>query len=106
MSKISESHRQARLGRVFPERELDPQEIQRQEAEMQELLQKCQVVFQRVQPELINDYYDWFMAIEPKSGDYFIDKDDKVVSQKAHEKHPNAQCIIFCINETGACDKI
>ena len=105
MIKISEN-RQARLGRVFPDRQLSPEEIDREEAKMQNLLQKCQVFFQRVKPELINDYYDWFMAIEPETGEYFLDKDEKLASQKAHEKHPDSQCIMFCINETGACEKI
>jgi hypothetical protein len=105
MIKISENP-QARLGRVFPEHQLSPEAIDREEAEMQNLLQRCQIVFRRVQPELIKDYYDWFMVIEPESGDYFIDKDEKAASQKADEKYPEAQCVIFCINETGSCEKV
>ena len=44
------------------------------------------------------------MVVEPQSGDYFLDKDEKLACEKADEKHPDAECLIFCINETGACD--
>lgn len=66
---------------------------------------KCQVIFEKLKPTLIGDYYNWFMVIEPESEDYFIDADEIEAERKAREKHPEADCLILCINETGACGR-
>ncbi len=104
MTQLSSNHTPHR-GRVFPENQLSPLEKARRQAEWEEFNQRCQVIFERVQPELIKEHYDWFMFIEPDSGDYFIDPDEIVVRQKAREKHPS-QCLILRINETGVCGRI
>ena len=103
MIKTSQPHRQARLGRLFPERQRSPEELAQRKAEMQALMKRCDEIFEAAKPKLIDNYYDWFMVIEPESGDYFIDKDDNVAEQKADEKYPDARCVVYCINETGAC---
>jgi hypothetical protein len=105
MIRVSEE-RSVRQGRVFPERQLSPEEKAKRKAEREEMMRRCQVIFDRVQPELINDHYDWFMVIEPDSGDYFIDEDEIEAINKARDKHPTAKCTIFCINETGACCRV
>jgi hypothetical protein len=61
----------ARRGRVFPEKQLSQEEIDRQMAVDAAFLERCHVVFDRLQPQLIKDRYDWFIVIEPDSGDYF-----------------------------------
>ena len=103
MIKTYQNRRQARLGRLFPERQRSPEELAQRKAEMQALMKRCDEIFEAAKPKLINDYYDWFMVIEPETGDYFIDKDDQVAEQKADEKYPNARCVVYCVNETGAC---
>ena len=105
MTRVS-SHPTARRGRIFPERQLSPEEKAQRQAEWEEFNQRCQVVFERVQPELIDKYYDWYMFIEPDSEDYFFDEDERVVRQNAREKHPHSRCLIVRINETGACGRI
>lgn len=105
MSQLS-SNRAPRRGRIFPERRLSPEEKARRKAELEEFNQRCQVIFERVQPELIKAHYDWFMVIEPDSGDYFIDPDETVAREKAREKHPGKKRLIVRINETGACGRI
>lgn len=95
-----------RRGRVFPERQISPEEKARRQAESEEFNRRCQEIFKRVKPALINDHYDWFMVIEPDSGDYFIDPNETVARQKASEKHHGKKRLILCINETGACGKI
>lgn len=98
--------RPARRGRIFPELTLSPEELARRKAENEAFFQRCQVIFERVRPDWIEEHYGWFIAIEPDSGDYFIDADKEVASQKAHQKHPNAIHCMFCLNETGACGRI
>lgn len=105
MTQIS-ARQTARQDRRFAQRQLSPEEKAQQEIELKEIERRSQEIFERIKPELIKDYYDWFMAIEPDSGDYFIDEDEDVALQKAREKYPNAWCAIFCINETGACCRV
>ncbi|MGK7943002.1 MAG: hypothetical protein AB4058_00855 [Microcystaceae cyanobacterium] len=52
-------------------------------------------------PEIFAQYYGWYIAIEPESGDYFIDQNKELASQKAREKHPDRIHHLFGINETG-----
>lgn len=105
MTLLSDNHT-PRRGRVFPERQLSPEEKARRQAEGEEFAKRCRDIFERVKPELIKDHYDWFMVIEPESGDYFIDPDENVARQKASEKHGGKRRLIVRINETGACGKI
>ncbi len=46
------------------------------------------------------------MAVEPESGEYFINEDVLLVTQLAHKKYPNARLHVFRINETGVCGRI
>ncbi|MGK7925857.1 MAG: hypothetical protein AB4290_11525 [Spirulina sp.] len=100
------SKQKPRYGRVFPEKRLSPEEIEKRRAEDKIFAERCHIIFDRVKPELIQDYYDWFILIEPDSGDYFIDREKTRAREKAHEKHPNKKCLIMQINETGACGRI
>ncbi|MFW5665777.1 MAG: hypothetical protein ACOC07_17875 [Coleofasciculus sp.] len=105
MSQLS-SNRVVRRGRVFPERRLSPEEKAKRRAESERFYRNCRVVFDRVQPELIKNHYDWFIVIEPESGDYFIDPDETVARKKARENHPNSKRLIMRINQTGTCGRI
>lgn len=40
--------------------------------------------FDQICPQLIDEHYNWFITIEPNSGDYFIDQDIEVAEQKAY----------------------
>lgn len=100
------SSKTVRRGRIFPDKQLSPEEKARLQAEDAVFYQKCRQVFDQVQPQLIKDHYDWFIIIEPESGDYFIDKDEKIAKSKSRAKHPDKKCIIMRINETGTCGRI
>ena len=95
-----------RRGRVFPEYNLPPEELARRQAEIDAFGMQCKVIWEQVCPELIKDHYNWFMMIEPESGDYFIDPDETVAEQKARTKYPRGMLGTFRINETGACGLI
>jgi hypothetical protein len=95
-----------RRGRIFPEYVISPEELARRETERQERYQLCRPVFEGVRDELITEHYNWFMIIEPNSGDYFVDPDEDVAVQKARQKYPSGILVIFRINETGACGMI
>ncbi len=64
------------------------------------------MIFHRVQQALIKDHYDWFIIIEPDSGDYIIEPDETVARRKARDKFGQTMRLMMRINETGACGTI
>ncbi|MFM7405705.1 MAG: hypothetical protein ACKO3K_03285 [Cuspidothrix sp.] len=102
----TKSVRRRQPGRIFPEFTIPPEELAKRAAERNARGEKARVVFNRVRPELIADHYNWFMVIEPNSGDYFIDVDIEIAEEKAREKYPNGWLVTFRINETGVCGRI
>ncbi|MCL1475449.1 hypothetical protein LAY57_33045 [Argonema antarcticum A004/B2] len=96
-----------RGSRIFPERPpLSDAEIARRKAEDEAFGKRCREIFNRVYPELVKDCYDWFILIEPDSGDYFIDPDREIARQEAKKKHPTAVLMAMRLNETGTCGRI
>lgn len=100
------SKRSPRRGRVFPEYNFPLEELDRRKAEKKARYKKCRAIFEQVSPELIKDHYNWFMIIEPNTGDYFVDLEEQVAVQKARQKHPTGRLGGFRLNETGTYGKI
>ncbi|MEQ8998656.1 MAG: hypothetical protein RID53_19325 [Coleofasciculus sp. B1-GNL1-01] len=98
--------RPRRQGRIFPEYTIPPEELARREAEKNARIKRYREIFAQVSPPLIQDHYNWFMIIEPNSGDYFIDPDEDIAMQKARQKYPSGMVGIMRLNETGTCGKI
>ncbi|MCW6051435.1 hypothetical protein QUB60_15820 [Microcoleus sp. A2-C5] len=92
--------------RLHPKRTRSSEEIAQWYAEREAFYQRCKPIFDRLKPELIKTHYNWYMAVEPDSGEYFIDKDDMLVANIAHEKYPKVKLHVFRINETGVCGTI
>ena len=95
-----------RRGRLFPEYTIPPEELARRKAERDARCQKARSIFDQICPQLIDQYYNWFMIIEPNSGDYFIDPNEEVADEKARQKYPSGWLVTFRINETGTCGTI
>lgn len=92
---------------IFPNRPpMSPEEKARRIAENEAFGKRCQVIFDRVYPELVANHYDWAIIIEPDSGDYFIDQDPEVAFQRAQQKYPTARMLEMRLNETGTCGRI
>ncbi len=105
MTQLS-NNRIPRRGRVFPERQLSPEEIARHQVEDEAFAQRCRQIYDQVASKVMKEHYDWFIVIEPDSGDYFIDPDETVARTKAGEKHPDKLRLIMRLNETGTCGRI
>ncbi|BAZ14052.1 hypothetical protein NIES4071_58920 [Calothrix sp. NIES-4071] len=105
---MTESTQEARTrhSKIFPKRAMTPEELARQEALDEIFHQRCREIFERVRPELIDKYYGWYIAVEPDSGEYLIDKDNIEAHKKALAKYPNADHCVFCLNESGATGRI
>jgi hypothetical protein len=97
------SHRQ---GRVFPEIQWTPERIAKREAEREAFYQRCYPIFERIRAEKIATHHNWFVAIEPNSGNSFIDRDLEIVSFQCRTQHPHQLHYTFRINESGTCGTI
>lgn len=98
--------RTVRRGRLFPEIQWSEEKKAQHRAEVEAIYQRCQVVFNRLQPELIKTHYNWYIAVEPDSVEYFLDKDNIGAGNMCRQKYPNAIPFVFRINETGVCGTI
>lgn len=92
--------------RLHPERTLTAEQIEQEQAKLRTFQERCQPIFEKVKPEFIKTHYNWYLAVEPDSGEYFIAETDLEVGEKAHNKYPNARIFVFRINQTGACGTI
>ena len=97
----AKSTRRVHRGRIFTEIQWTEHQKTQWKTERQAFKQRCQSIFAQVQPELIKTHYNWYVAVEPESVEYFINEDILVVAHKAHEKYPNVRLHVFRINESG-----
>lgn len=107
MAELSEKPK-PRRGRIFPERNIPPEELARRKVERTKIGLRCREIFQRLRPELIEKYYNWFIAIEPDSGEYLIDPEFLGIIQKIKTQYGDKDVMLttFRLNETGACGRI
>ena len=92
---------------IFPEiPRLSEEQIAQRHADNQIFAERCRQIFWRVAPELRERYPDWYIIIEPNSGEYFLDPDEMTVLQKAKEKYLTPMLYAMRLNETGACGRI
>jgi hypothetical protein len=98
--------RKVRQKRLFPQIQWTSEQLAQSKAENQAIYQHCRVIFERIKPQFIQTHYNWFIAIEPDSEEYVVEKDEQVATQKLRQKHPEAIPVLFKLNETGACGTI
>lgn len=107
MTQVFDKH-QPNRGQLFTESTILPEELARRQAKRVELGERCRVIFERVRPELIDKYYNWFVAIEPDSGDYLIDPNLECLLQKVRARYASTDVRLttFRLNKTGTCGQI
>ncbi len=93
-------------GRLFPEYTIPAEELAQRKAQRDIRCHKARVFFDQLCPQLIDDHYNWFIIIEPDTGDYFLDLDEEVANQKARQQYPSGWLVTFRLNETGTCGRI
>lgn len=67
--------RTTRRGRIFPEIHWTEEQKAQHEAEREAFYQRCKPVFDKVKSELIETHYNWYVTVEPDSGEYFVNQD-------------------------------
>ncbi len=95
-----------RRGRIFPEIQWTEEQKAKRKAEREAFYQRCKPIFDAHQSALIKMHYNWYMAVEPESGDYFLDQVEMTAINLSRHKHQNAPVFVFRINETGVAGTI
>lgn len=96
----------ARRGRIFPEIQWTTEQLAQWKAKQDEFYQRCKPIFDNVQSSLMKTHYNWYMAVEPESGEYFVNKDEMSAIKMSREKYPKSPVFVFKINETGVAGTI
>jgi hypothetical protein len=104
--KETKPTRTVRRGRIFPEIQWTEEQETQWRSELNEFRKRCEMIFERVKPELIKTHYNWYIAIEPDSGDYFVGKTLEIPGQLCRDKYPDKIPHVFRINESGVCGTI
>lgn len=105
MSKTITTHQTFRK-KLNHQHTLTPEEIKEEEAKLSRFRHRCQPIFEQIKPQFIETHYNWYVAIEPDSGDYFLGESDLEAGDLCRQKHPHAIPFVFRINETGVCGTI
>jgi hypothetical protein len=94
--------------RLLPGRVLPPEEIAKRKAARAEFGARCRVVFKKLRPQLIEKYYNWFIAVDPDCEEYLIDPSLEGLVEKirAHYQDGMVKLTTYRLNETGVCGRI
>ncbi len=61
---------------------------------------RARLIYNNLCSDLSNNHQEWYVAIEPESGEYFINANKKVAQREARIKHPTRLICTFQL--TGA----
>ena len=56
---------------------------------------RARAIYDSLLDELISNHPNWYIAIEPDSGDYFLNADKDAAKQSARQKHPGRLTCTF-----------
>lgn len=56
---------------------------------------RARAIYDSLLDELISNHPNWYIAIEPDSGDYFLDADKNAAKESARQKHPSRLTCTF-----------
>lgn len=100
---------QKRRSRILPPKPMPDDERARRQLRSSELARRCNVIFERLRPQLIETHYNWHIAIDPDTEQYIIDPTLKGITEKIVEAYgysDEPKLTIFRLNDTGCCGKI
>lgn len=115
MSESTQKH-QLRRGRIFPELCPTPEAMAKRQSnyalihsQRQELGKRCRQIFEQICPQLMVTHYNWFIAIEPETGNYLLAPEFEGLMQKIKSDYPSngkVRLTAFRLNEKGYCGLI
>jgi len=83
-------------------------EIARRKAARAEFGARCRTVFEKLRPQLIKQYYNWFIAVDPDCEKYLIDPSLEGLVEKIRARYQDGivKLTTYRLNETGVCGRI
>jgi hypothetical protein len=105
MTQVSQHRRRSR---ILPPSAIAPEELHRRREQSHALAVRCRVVFERLRESLIETHYNWFIAVDPDSENYFIDPTLPGLTQQIHDSygHTDIKLTIFRLNDNGTCGRL
>ena len=94
--------------RLLPGRVLPPKEIARRKAARAEFGDRCRAFFEKLRPRLLEQYYNWFIAVDPDCEEYLIDPTLEGLVGKIRARYQDGMVKLttYRLNETGVCGRI
>lgn len=68
-------HKTNRRGRNFPDVRWFEEEKIKRETEQKARFERCYPIFKKLRSELMTNYHNWYLTIEPETGEYFLSRD-------------------------------
>ena len=96
-------------GRIFPERSSTQEQKAQRINRRQELGERCRPIFEQIRPQLIANHYNWFIAIDPETGNYLLHPSFTGLMKQINTHYPpdgKVKLAAFRLNENGACGLI
>ena len=93
--------RSTKPGRLFEVNPLSESSFKQRQSEARHRLDKAWAILQRIKPNLREHYCDWYIAIDPDTGVYFLDPTYTGVCLRSHLYFPKTILCIYQLNESG-----
>ena len=85
---------------------LSSQTQRKQDSESEMLYQRARKFFNQLRPQLINQYFNWYIAINPDTGEYLVEQEYLKLFERLRQQKEKGKMVIFRLNETGVCGRI
>lgn len=69
-------------------------------------LEKTAQILQKIKPRLLSAYFNWYIAIEPETGVYFLDPDYTGIFFRSKIYFPKSKLSIYQLNQSSYLGKI
>lgn len=105
MTKISHPRRT----RILPPSPIPEAEQKYRQQQRDTLAARCRPIFEQLRPQLIEAHYNWHIAIDPDTEQYFLDPTLNGITQKIQEVYGNPselKLTIFRLNDRGSCGRL
>jgi hypothetical protein len=101
MLKASSLPRSTKPGRLFEVNPLSEGELKQRQQQASHRLDKAWLILQRIKPHLRKHYCNWYIAIDPDTGVYFLDPTYTRVCLRSHIYFPKTILCIYQLNQSG-----
>lgn len=85
---------------------ISPEIKAEENAKSEQRYQKAKAIFNQLLPNLIEQYYNWYLVINPDTEEYFIEQEYLQVFTRLRQQPEKGKMVIFCLNETAICGQI